>query len=97
MTIHYERQQQYLIQDLTAALLRIEGLPDYLGYDYDSWHKLSSSEKEEFLIPVANDLLYELRYLSVLYIGNGKIIYNQNHHIIQIHDGHNCVHIVHLN
>ncbi|NMA82774.1 MAG: hypothetical protein GX962_02795 [Epulopiscium sp.] len=84
MGVKFGREYEDILEDIQKALVEIEDIYLFLGMLKKDWTGLSKEEQQECLITVADDVFYGLGEEPTLFIGQGKITYQPNEHLITI-------------
>jgi hypothetical protein len=87
MGVKYARKYEAIIEELTDALLEVEGSYAFLEMTVLDWQELAAEERRECIRTMADDVFYGLGKESVLELGRGQVTYDAGTHRIQVNDG----------
>lgn len=87
MGVKYAREYEAIIEELTDALLEVDGSYEFMEMTELDWEELEASERRECIRTMADDVFYGLGTEPVLELGGGRVTYDAGTHRIQVADG----------
>ena len=97
MTINYDREHDYIIQDLAETLAAIDGIHLYLGLEQKDYLQLNPAQKIKLLEKAADKILVDLQYNHQLLVGSrAEITFLEDKGKIKISCGDKRIFLVNL-
>ncbi|WP_058301395.1 hypothetical protein [Gorillibacterium timonense] len=96
MGVKFAREYEEIVEELTDALLEVQGSYEFLDMTDEDWEALAESERRECIRTLADDVFYGLGTEPDLELGNGKVAYDARKHWIQVADGDKVTRIIRL-
>jgi len=87
MGVKFAREYKEIIEELTDALLEVEGSYEFLEMTALDWKELAAAERRECIRTMADDVFYGLGTEPTLMLGSGRVAYDAGSHRIQVSDG----------
>ncbi len=84
MGVKFNRQYEEIIEELTDALLDIEGCHEFFEMEEDQWIALKPRERRELLRTLSDDLFYGLGTESFIELGDSMITWHRQSHAITV-------------
>ncbi|WP_424769082.1 hypothetical protein [Paenibacillus sp. sgz302251] len=96
MGVRHAREYADILKDLTAAVAEIEGSYTFFEMEEEEWRVLPEGDRHEVMEALADDVFFGLGEDPVIKVGEGVIIYNSKHHIIEVSQGEKVTQIIRL-
>ena len=96
MGVRHAREYGDILKDLTIAVGDIEKSYTFFEMEPEEWEVLPEAERYEVMEALADDVFFGLGEHPVIEVGEGVITYNSKHHVIEVAQGDNVIHIVRL-
>jgi hypothetical protein len=84
MGVKFNRQYEEIIEELTDALLSIEGCHEFFEMEEEEWSRLKTRQRRELLRTLSDDLFYGLGSESFIELGDSMLTWHRENHTITI-------------
>lgn len=96
MGVKYAKEYSLIIDDLTDALLEVEGAHEVIGMETEEWTALEDGERRACIRTLADDVFYGLGADPIMELGSSTILYDKSNHVIRLAHPDNVVRVVRL-
>jgi hypothetical protein len=84
MGVKFNRQYEEIIEELTDALLDIEGCHEFFEMEEDEWIGMKPRQRRELLRTLSDDLFYGLGTESFIELGDSMLTWHRQNHTITV-------------
>jgi len=84
MGVKFNREYNEIIEELTDALLDIEGCHDIFEMSVEDWTQMKKRDRRELIKTLSDDLFYGLGADAFIELGDSMITYHKENHTITI-------------
>jgi hypothetical protein len=96
MGVKFGREYNDIIEDLTAAIHKINQVYEFFEMSQADWDALDQEEQKECIKTLADDVFYALGSQSSMEIAQGAAVYDKQKHVITVNQGNQIITIVKL-
>ncbi|MHA6481440.1 hypothetical protein ACX1C1_05955 [Paenibacillus sp. strain BS8-2] len=96
MGVRHAREYADILKELTQAVGDIEESYTFFEMEEGEWDALPPSDRHEVMEALADDVFFGLGEDPNIKVGQGGVVYNNKHHIIEVMQGDNVIHIIRL-
>lgn len=84
MGVKFNREYNDIVEELTDALMDIEGCHEFFEMEQEEWVRLKTRERRECLRTLSDDLFYGLGTESFIELGDSLITWHRQNHTITV-------------
>lgn len=84
MGVKFNRQYEEIVEELTDALLDIEGCHEFFEMEQEEWAAMKPKERRECLRTLSDDLFYGLGTETFIELGDSIITWHRQNHTITV-------------
>lgn len=84
MGVKFNRQYEEIVEELTDALMDIEGCHEFFEMEQEEWNAMKPKERRECLRTLSDDLFYGLGTETFIELGDSLITWHRQNHTITV-------------
>jgi len=84
MGVRHAREYKEILEELTEAISSIDDGYVFFEMEATDWEQLDTSERQDVMEALADDVFYGLGEEPVIKVGGGMVAYRQKHHCIEV-------------
>jgi len=96
MGVRHAREYADILKELTFAVSEIEQCYTFFEMEQDDWSALSLEEQREVMEALADDIFFGLGEEQSIAVGQGMVVYNPKHHVIEVTQDDTLIQLVRL-
>jgi hypothetical protein len=94
--VKHGREYSDIITDLVRGIGQVHKIHEFFEMDEAEWLAMDSTEQQEYLQTLADDIFYGLDAEPVMAVGDGVVRHDQDNHVIRVHTGENLISVIYL-
>jgi hypothetical protein len=94
--VKHGREYADIITDLVRAIGQLNNIYEFFEMDESEWLAMETSEQEECLQTLCDDIFYGLDADPVMEAGDGVIRHDPDNHVIRVYNGNNVISVIYL-